>query len=62
MILNYACVTDIKQFILHVCRPVFEELAGKASIWKKISPQVLQLALNVDSDFVHTTNIIPSFD
>ncbi|XP_028753259.1 cocosin 1-like [Neltuma alba] len=33
-------------------KPVFEELAGKPSIWEAMSPQVLEVALNVDSDFV----------
>ncbi|KAI9103658.1 hypothetical protein K1719_023281 [Acacia pycnantha] len=51
-------------------RPVFEELAGKPSIWEALSPQVLEVALNVDPNFVksflsnldHTTNIIPPYN
>ncbi|KAK7247312.1 hypothetical protein RIF29_42193 [Crotalaria pallida] len=54
--------------IVTTTKPLFEEFAGKASIWSAISPTVLQAALNVDSEFQKlfvsknkdTTNIIPS--
>ncbi|XP_028775492.1 cocosin 1-like [Neltuma alba] len=53
--------------ILTTKRPVFKELAGKSSIWEAISPQVQQVALNVDPNFEklfllninNSTNIIP---
>ncbi|XP_054778603.1 glutelin type-A 2-like [Prosopis cineraria] len=53
--------------ILTTKRPVFEELAGKPSIWEAMSPQVQEVSLNVDPNFVkfflsnqeHTTNTIP---
>ncbi|TKY60164.1 hypothetical protein E2542_SST17259 [Spatholobus suberectus] len=48
-------------------RPLFEELAGRTSIWGALSPSVQQAALNVDSEFQNlfiskikdTTNLIP---
>ncbi|XP_054776432.1 glutelin type-A 2-like [Prosopis cineraria] len=54
--------------ILRTKKPVFEELAGKSSIWEAISPQVQKVALNVaDPDFEkpflfnnnNSTNLIP---
>ncbi|KAK4254378.1 hypothetical protein QN277_009770 [Acacia crassicarpa] len=38
--------------IITTKRPVFEELAGKPSIWEAMSPQVLEVALDLDSNFV----------
>ncbi|CAJ1938303.1 unnamed protein product [Sphenostylis stenocarpa] len=40
---SYSTVTTTK--------PLFEELAGKGSIWSILSPSLQQVALNVDSDF-----------
>ncbi|KAL1327966.1 hypothetical protein HN51_037941 [Arachis hypogaea] len=48
--------------------PLFEELAGKASVWGAMSPIIQEVALNVDSEFQklfiskieETTNLIPS--
>ncbi|KAI9103659.1 hypothetical protein K1719_023282 [Acacia pycnantha] len=53
--------------ILTIKWPMFEELAGKSSIWEAISPQVQEVALSVDPDFEklfssnlkHTTNLLP---
>ena len=43
------------------CRPVFGQLNGNTSVWKALSPAVLQNALGVDSEFAelfiaHNTN------
>jgi len=32
-------------------RPLFEELAGKTSVWGALSPTVQQVSFNVDSEF-----------
>ncbi|ESW31463.1 hypothetical protein PHAVU_002G239900 [Phaseolus vulgaris] len=37
--------------IVTTTKPLFEELAGKESIWSILSPTLQQVALNVDSDF-----------
>ena len=33
--------------IINTSKPVYEQLAGKASVWKALSPVVLQSALNI---------------
>ncbi|KAK4254381.1 hypothetical protein QN277_009771 [Acacia crassicarpa] len=54
--------------ILTTKSPMFEELAGKSSVWEVLSPQVQLVALNVDypdfeklcsSNLKHTANPIP---
>ncbi|CAK8575987.1 unnamed protein product [Lathyrus sativus] len=53
--------------IVTTTKPLFEELAGKTSIWGALSPLVQQVSLNVDSKFqklfiskaTENTNIIP---
>ncbi|KAK7359089.1 hypothetical protein VNO77_01035 [Canavalia gladiata] len=53
--------------IVTTTKPLFEELAGKTSVWNALSPTLLQVALNVDSEFQKlftskinkTTNLIP---
>ncbi|KAI3788942.1 hypothetical protein L2E82_01725 [Cichorium intybus] len=39
--------------IINTSMPVFEQLAGKDSVWKAISPVVLQSALNISSQLEH---------
>ncbi|MED6131015.1 hypothetical protein PIB30_005969 [Stylosanthes scabra] len=49
-------------------KPLFEELAGKASVWGALSPTVQEVSLDVDSEFQklfiskmeETSNLIPS--
>ncbi|KAK7399675.1 hypothetical protein VNO78_10863 [Psophocarpus tetragonolobus] len=53
--------------ILTTSKPLFEELAGRASIWTSLSASIQQASLNVDSEFQslfiskikETTNLIP---
>ncbi|BAT73501.1 hypothetical protein LR48_Vigan564s003400 [Vigna angularis] len=33
-------------------KPLFEELAGKGSIWEKLSSSIQEIGLNVDSEFI----------
>lgn len=46
---NEKLVTTLIDYI--ICRPLFEELAGKGSIWGKLSSSMQEVALNVDSEF-----------
>ncbi|KAL2905267.1 Glutelin type-A 1 [Bienertia sinuspersici] len=39
--------------IITTPNPVFTHLAGKTSVWKALSPQVLQAAFNVPADVEH---------
>ncbi|KAG5058228.1 Glutelin type-A 2 [Glycine soja] len=53
--------------IVITTKPLFEELAGRGSIWNAFSPTLQQVSLNVDSDFQkffiskikESTNLIP---
>jgi hypothetical protein len=48
-------------------RPLFEEFAGKTSVWGALSPTVQQVSFDVDSEFqklfisktTENTNLIP---
>ncbi|XP_027348449.1 11S globulin seed storage protein 2-like [Abrus precatorius] len=53
--------------IVTTTKPLFQDLAGRESVWGVFSPALLEVALNVDSDFgklfiaknEETTNLIP---
>ncbi|KAK7369244.1 hypothetical protein VNO80_11280 [Phaseolus coccineus] len=52
VVAEIACEEGMESYsIVTTTKPLFEELAGKESIWSILSPTLQQVALNVDSDF-----------